>query len=845
MSASVAGGISSRVGPEPLRIRGGNPGRQISNVVGQAAKRANRWVVVAAVFVVYLVLAPLTLEEAAKPPALGIKVERVGDRLVIREVQPAGIGWDAGLRAGQTIVAVNDQPATDQTPAARAVAATALDVVDPDGQPHSANVDALTSSIAFGHQLNFLIIAGCFVLVGGTVYVLAADALASAVVLLWALASATMLGASVASLSQSALASSITRLAVIWFGASTFLLFLVFPRNRLRTSWGRRVAVVAGGVASAFSLAYLAILFAEPEAFGAYRAATLGVVAIYLLGATTLGATSFRLVSGRRQVRQALGLVALSTVVGLAPVCFLAFGPLLIGGAYLVRPEVAILSIVLLPISIGTAVLSREFFGIERVLRRGLVALLVWFGLLALYSAFFEAASRLEVSALPTAAALRSTVFQVALTAGTFPLIQRYLRGVLERLVFRDVYSYSQTLQDVSTEVVYLDAREDIIANHVLRRIGETIGLSWAAVALAGDGQPLLYRWGACPETVTAGALIEVGEKGDHHFAPPEPARSVGEGDRSPRHGGNVVAAATVLPLIADGAVVGALACGSKQHDVELLADDLALLHTLAPLFSVSFKNAGLVRSLEAQVVALEEREQALSALSIQLMRVQEEERYRLALDVHDDPLQRAILLTREFGDSGPVPSMMRYRDAMQEITESLRAICAGLRPRILDDFGLEAALEGLINDVRARSDVLVSLQLVTPDGAEFGRLPGELEISLYRVTQEAVNNCLKHANATELTVKLMRDGQEVALCIGDNGQGIAPLEAGQRAFNLGALGMRERLRPWSGTIEVDSGAGRGTVVTAKVPMAVAAAAPAGGDVFSAALTGTAVSIDG
>jgi signal transduction histidine kinase len=271
---------------------------------------------------------------------------------------------------------------------------------------------------------------------------------------------------------------------------------------------------------------------------------------------------------------------------------------------------------------------------------------------------------------------------------------------------------------------------------------------------------------------------------------------------------------------VADGVRIGVLGVGPKRQDVELSGRDAALIATAVPLVATALQNVLLLQELHLRVAELQDRESALGALSLRLMQVQEEERARLALDLHDDPLQRAILLTRAMNSRAAGAVARRWRKDAEEIIVSLRAICAGLRPPVLDDFGLVEGLEWVVNDLRARSDLSASLTVTTNDRLPFGRLDVALEVALYRVAQEALNNCLKHSGADQVVVTLTREEDRVALSVVDNGCGFELVE-GEGAEHLGVLGMRERLRPWYGVVTLATDRMGGTVVTAMIPRGV------------------------
>jgi signal transduction histidine kinase len=210
-----------------------------------------------------------------------------------------------------------------------------------------------------------------------------------------------------------------------------------------------------------------------------------------------------------------------------------------------------------------------------------------------------------------------------------------------------------------------------------------------------------------------------------------------------------------------------------------------------------------------------------LAALNTRLIETQETERTRIALDLHDDPLQRAVLLARELGQNGDAfGDVARWNGQLREVISSLRAICAGLDPAPLRDLGLHAGLDWLLAEFRAKSDAEAVLRFEPADRALAKRLDPKLELALYRVTQEALNNCAKHAaDATFVSVTLSQENHHVTLEVEDDGAGYNPSKT--RAWTpsqLGILGMRERLVPWSGTVEIGAREGGGTRVRAYVP---------------------------
>ena len=634
-------------------------------------------------------------------------------------------------------------------------------------------------------RLWFPVVAGCFVALGATAFVLATDRVAARVFLGFATAAAAALLAATATPAGEIWALETEYVALAAVGASAPLLFLVFPVNRLSSRAGRRVvATCVSAHAALVALSCGLLVLQLWPLFYALLTVLLMVLAADLLAAIGL-AVGVMVVAPPRggRERSLLGIVALGTIAGLAPFPLFVLAPRLTSDTYLLAPWMAVGGLVLLPASLGAAILSGQFLGIERIVRRGLIALLVWMALLCVYGVLVDQFGD-HVGAWSEDPPSGWLLIVVAGVAGTFPAVQRRLRRAAEHRLFRDVYDYRETLQQLGFEIVNLTSVQQI-AEHVLARLGRTLDLSWAAISVDSDGERNRhYCWGKCPPLSN---LAELG--------------------------------ALETPLVAEGVTIGTLFVGPKRHDIDLLADDLSLIGTLAHLVGTAFHNRLLVRRLEAQVVAQAERQSALEALSEQLMRVQEEERRRLALDIHDDPLQRAILLDRRLRCADDPPDTAWVTRQMEDIIESLRAICTGLRPAELDHLGLVAGLEVLVQSVRAGTDLDASLSVEAPGQQLDARVPPDLGSALYRVAQEALNNCLKHAGGSRVEVMLCQIGKTITLRVVDNGRGFGGLNGDPARPRLGILGMRERLRPWGGVVRIASGPTGGTVVSAEVSL--------------------------
>lgn len=228
-------------------------------------------------------------------------------------------------------------------------------------------------------------------------------------------------------------------------------------------------------------------------------------------------------------------------------------------------------------------------------------------------------------------------------------------------------------------------------------------------------------------------------------------------------------------------------------------------------LFIVATAVATLFLVLNDGRRALEERRAQLEQLTRQLLRAQEDERRRIARELHDQAGQVLTAVKIELDLEG-------RREASEMVGQALaqvRDISNLLRPTVLDDLGLMPALRGLIDDFSKRTRIRVTLEIDEPLAA----LTPDLMVVLYRVVQEALTNVARHAEAGHVRVRLRLESGRVRLAVEDDGRGVA----GEPVPHLGLLGMRERVSEVGGVLEVGSAPGHGFRVEASIPSGVAA----------------------
>jgi two-component system sensor histidine kinase UhpB len=210
-----------------------------------------------------------------------------------------------------------------------------------------------------------------------------------------------------------------------------------------------------------------------------------------------------------------------------------------------------------------------------------------------------------------------------------------------------------------------------------------------------------------------------------------------------------------------------------------------------------------------------------LHQLSRRLIRAQEDERHRLARDLHDEAAQALTsllvhlrLLERAKSPEEAQDRLQELRQLTAQALDDVRRVALDLRPTILDDLGLGPALEWRVDELNSQGDVAAEISIA---GCE-ERLPRDLELVLYRVGQESLSNVRRHAEATHVSVSLRRDLDAVTMEIADDGVGFdTKANTGKRYQGMGLVGMRERLGMVGGQLIIESAPGAGTRVVATV----------------------------
>jgi signal transduction histidine kinase len=265
------------------------------------------------------------------------------------------------------------------------------------------------------------------------------------------------------------------------------------------------------------------------------------------------------------------------------------------------------------------------------------------------------------------------------------------------------------------------------------------------------------------------------------------------------------VSTALYVPLIVRGRAIGVIVAHDKNGGDPRFGDD----------------DVRLGESLAARAaIAVDLSERVTRDAVRRVVEAQELERKRLARELHDETGQAltSILLglkslEQAIGSEEARKGVESLRALVVSTLQDVRRLAVELRPSALDDFGLGPALERLVDTHRQDASVEVDLE-VRLNGE---RLPSEIETALYRIVQEALTNVAKHADATRISILLMRKDEAAVLVVEDDGKGFDPGEI--RPESLGIAGMRERVGLLGGQLRLEGAPGKGTTLAVEVPL--------------------------
>ena len=465
--------------------------------------------------------------------------------------------------------------------------------------------------------------------------------------------------------------------------------------------------------------------------------------------------------------------MAFGTIVaGLPPILFYWL-PASIQFPYVMPEWAAGLFLIIAPLTYLYATLRHNLFGIDRLINRALVYAVLSLGIFILYLAPYLLLYRY----LPDNLFIQLiTVSGLTLWIGwTFDWMRTRVQRLVDRLLYGGWYDYPSVVEAVSDALARSTERGQIV-DVLTRQVPGLMQLSSADLWF-GDTSPA------------------------------SPAPSPSPGHYCFKFQSDVLARW----------VVGLHRDGDDLSDI-----DQRILRTLAQQAEIALNNVLMIEKLRRQIDEIHASRAALAQVQHQMLRSREEERARLARDLHDSPIQSLVGLNMQLGlllnskEIEPTAAEMltEMRAEVRQLSSELRHVCTELRPPMLDTLGLGAALRSHAAEWSAQYGVDTKLDLL-PD-AVLRSLPGEVAVNLYRVAQEVLVNAGKHAQARLVNITLGGNNDQLTMTIQDDGQGFEPPRnlhnlIAQKHFGL--AGMQERVDLIGGQWSLETAPGKGTTV--------------------------------
>ncbi len=582
--------------------------------------------------------------------------------------------------------------------------------------------------------------------------------------------------------------------------------FLVFPTGRLPSPRWRPVALaalvltglsVASFVISTRQVALpapggISLVYSNPLAVRSLRPVTwlgtlngLGLLFPLLLAAA-LASLALRYRRGDQRLRQQMkwlglaiaGVMASQAVGGLAIVFGQASRPLQ-EVPYAITPFLVLLAI---PVATAIAILRRRLFDIDVIISRALLFTLLSAGVTAVYAAIVLGIGALVGSGNDPALTIAAAV--------AIALVFQPLRQRASRLANRLVYGHRATPYQVLSDFAAGMAGQLDLGDALNRMVTLLAGASGASrveawIRVGAELRPsAVWPGGSAPS-----AAVEL--NGASGGAAELPVLDPG---------------ARVVPVRHGEDLLGAISL-SKPPSEPLTGTEDSLLRHLASQASLVMRNAQLTAELRATI-------DQLLASRRRLVEAQDAERRKIERNLHDGAQQQLIALAIQLGllaESADNPDLIRQvipdlKAQLSAALDDLRALARGIYPPLLAEQGLVMALRAQ----SARSPVPVLLE-----ADQVGRYPQDTESTVYFCALEALQNVVKHARASRVTVRLAGSGDTLEFSVSDDGAGF-PVAGTSRGSGL--QGMSDRLAAHGGTLTVRSRPGQGTTITGRLP---------------------------
>ena len=526
---------------------------------------------------------------------------------------------------------------------------------------------------------------------------------------------------------------------------------------------------------------------------------------------------------GRRQIR----VVMLGSVLALLPLVIFILLPQIVPGLPYVVIEPAFLALVFIPASYLYAIRRHDLMRLDHAVSQTVIHSLLFLALFVLYLVISQAIGALA-SLLPPDWLTADGVTLVqhgAVIAGLMASLQPLrvrIERVVHRLLYGSWYDYQSFISRM-TEGLGETTKTDEVLALLLRELTGTMRLKAVALLVADrhQGKALCLqaqRGFALPQQVhrlgkdLAGFLAREAKPIEQRAL--EKRAAEGSSLQAELVAWSEAGAQVWVPLMLQGEIEGVLVLGAKQADEFLTRTDHEILKTLRRHVASALARAGLVEELAGRL-----REN--QALSRQLIKTQEQERRRIADDIHDHAVQEIIGIRMNLemaAKDGNLGAIASAREDLKDVIDNLRSVIGQIRPRALRSTDLVEMVRKQTAVFRDKRKLPVAVH-IRGNGAA---VPEEVRLAVFWVFFEGVTNAWKHAGASRIEANLDIRPDRVRLEVEDDGRGfdMPPwLDELLMDGHLGLMEMRERIALVGGKFDMTAEAGQGSRIVAVVPL--------------------------
>ncbi len=612
--------------------------------------------------------------------------------------------------------------------------------------------------------------------------------------------------------------------------------FADFPQKK-HDAFIRRGIILAYCIAillaAESTLAYLGLLPTWVNSVDSYLRG-----GFYFVGLLATAAVFFRnWFKASRLVYQRQRLILAGVLVSLLPIVFFYLGFVLLDRPPIVSLNLFFFSLIFLPLAVAYAIRSGELGTIDWFLNRTLVRVLLFSVMIGGYvSAFWILLTFLSES--------RSSLILIAATlavvlAVVFSPLQRFFQRWVDAFFYRGWYDYQSVVKRTSKELSAAQQPQEITQS-LLENVTTGMKLRcacllWPSLTTDGVHELFVHAPQGCPFQETADRKFHANTPfaltlqmldepvTTTHLYQRVPVSSLSPAEHRLLTCPHAKLWIPIRPMNASFAA--ALIAGTKLDNEPFSPEDRGIFKDLARYTGIVMHNQQLLRQLQ-------QREKALALLYRNLSNAREEERKRIAQELHDSVLQDIHIIYHELRELKkahpeiPAHQTKEVAQRIRQVMDDVRRICNDLRPVTLDVLGLADAIGFLVRKFAERTGIEAQYVVL---GDEMTRLDEEIENTLFRIAQEALWNIEKHAQATQVHILLNYPQRHtppaeahVRLQIKDNGRGFDPasvFNAAPQQTSLGLLHMRERAIMIGGSFRLESHPGRGVLIRVDVPL--------------------------